>query len=283
MFYDWETLTCQDAQEGEFIALGDGTQIHFIRRGNPTGSPVILIHGLLSSALEWKWTLDALAPTHRVWAIDLIGFGYSSRVIEPCYSFKYYAGAVREFLDAQGVTQATLVGHSMGGGIALQCALDFPERIARLVLLAPSVYSFRWMNAIRFARHLPYLPRAVTRFISHPRVNRFALRTALDERHWDEEMLAARLRCSRVRGSGAALLAMSQSPLATSLPREFGEIAQPTLVIWGDRDPLLPVRYGQALVRELPNAELVILQGAGHVLHEEFPDVVNPLISRFLR
>ncbi len=286
MYYAWETLTCQDAEEGDFVTLGDGSQMHFVEGRPPTGvgdaGPIILIHGLLSSALEWKWTLRALAATHRVWAIDLIGFGYSARVIEPRYSFKYYAGTVREFLDALGLERATLVGHSLGGGIALQAALDFPDRVDKLVLLAPAVYPTGWLKTIRVALQVPYLPQAVTQFILHPRVHRLALRGALGMRGLDDQTLAARARCTNVRGSGAALLAMGRSALAASLPRGLGRVAQPTLILWGERDPLLPVHHGRRLVRELPNAKLAIVKGAGHVLHEEFPDQTNSLILGFL-
>ena len=98
----------------------------------------------------------------------------------------------------------------------------------------------------------------------------------------DEPMLAARIRASRVRGTLDALLAMSASPGATHHPEGLREIRNRALVIWGDRDLILPLRHGRRLARELLDAELVILEGAGHVPNEEYPQTVNTLMLDFL-
>jgi pimeloyl-ACP methyl ester carboxylesterase len=98
----------------------------------------------------------------------------------------------------------------------------------------------------------------------------------------DAEMLAARIRATRVKGTLDALLAMCASREASELPEELPQLEAPTLIIWGDRDNALPISHAKRLVRDLPNAELVILEGAGHVPNSEFPDRVNRLILDFM-
>lgn len=111
----WETLTQDDADEGDFVTLSDRTCMHDLARhpatvalgqeavvGGPS-SAVILIHGLMDSAQQWSKNIDVLAQAHRVWAIDLIGFGFSSRVTTPMYSMKMFARSIREFMDVQGI------------------------------------------------------------------------------------------------------------------------------------------------------------------------------------
>ena len=295
---EWETLACEDAEEGEFLTLADGAQMHYIERHPersrkaaesaptepPKDKPVILIHGLMSSTHEWTKNIDALAAAHQVFAIDLVGFGFSSRVTEPTYSVKQYARSVREFLDAHGIARAHIVGHSLGGAIALQFAHDYGARVDKLILIDPAAYIFRLFKAVQFASRVPHLPRTLgSLMLCNPHVHRSALRNALgDPTRLDEEMLAARMRASRVRGTLDALLAMLASPHVSDLPEGLSEITAPALILWGDRDTALPLRHGQRLARDLPNSELVILEGAGHVPNEEFPDIVNTLMLDFL-
>ncbi len=280
---EWETLSCADADEGGFVPLSDGAQMHYVVRGG-SGDPVILIHGLMSSAHEWRKNIDALAQAHRAYAIDLVGFGFSSRVSEPCYSLRYFAQTVHEFMDAQGLARASIVGHSLGGAVALQFAYDYPARTDRLVLLAPGIYLVKYVGPIRYAAQVPYLPRALMSLVvCNPRVQRVSFRNALGQAgRVDEETLSIRMRSLRVRGTLDALLAMATSPHASEMRLRVGDIQAPALVIWGDGDLVVPLRHGKRLVRELPHAELVILEGAGHLPNEEFPEVVNRVMTDFL-
>ena len=159
----WETLTCEDCEEGGFVTLADGAQVHYVARGD-SGSDVILIHGLMSSIGEWARNIDALAERHRVWAIDLIGFGYSTRMTEPIYSLKFYARTQSEFMDAVRIEHAHVVGHSLGGAIALQFAHDYPTRLARLVLVDPPAYIFRLLKGVRLATR-GLKPRDVSQWV----------------------------------------------------------------------------------------------------------------------
>jgi pimeloyl-ACP methyl ester carboxylesterase len=287
-FEEWESLSLDDAEDGDFVTLSGGARMHYVARGPCTGSgdepTLVLIHGLMSSAAEWARNIDALAQTHRVFAIDLVGFGFSTRITERCYSLRYFAQSVLEFLDAQGIARASLVGHSLGGGIALQIAHDAPERVDRMVLIAPGVYVFDLVRLVHLVLRVPFIPRALAcRVLSNPQMHASSLRNALgDPSRLDRGAVTARERAARVKGTVDALLAMACSPHASDPLEGLNGVTAPTLILWGDRDYILPLQHGERLLRELPDARLMVLKGAGHVANEEFPESVNRLILEFM-
>lgn len=280
----WETLSLDDADDGEFVTLSNGAHMHYVKHGG-SGSPVILIHGLMDSALNWSKNIDALAESHRVWAIDLIGFGYSSRVTEPTYSLKYFARTVREFMDTQKIKRASIVGHSLGGAVALEMAHDYPARVDKLVLIAPGTYRVNIPVALNLAARVPYVPRALVGMAvtsSHARMS--AWRNALgNPNRLDPKDAQQYTRPLRVKGTADALVAMAASPRESDLPAGLSQITARTLMLWGDKDVAVPVEHGEHHERHLPNAEFVILEGAGHTPQIEYPDVVNRLILVFLK
>ncbi len=279
----WETLAPEDAGVGDFVTLSDGARMHYVRRGEQ-GSPVILIHGLMDSALNWSKNIDVLAQTHRVWAIDLIGFGFSSRVTAPTYSLKYFARTVREFMDAQGIERANIVGHSLGGAVALELALAEPARVERLILIAPGTYVVNLPLALNLAARVPYIPRALIGMaMTSTRARLSAQRNALgNPAHFDPQAARTYTRPLHVKGTADALVAMASSPRASDLPAGLKNISAPTLILWGAKDLAVPVEHGGHHERNLPNAEFVILEGAGHTPQLEYPDVINRLVVDFL-
>lgn len=295
----WETLTQDDAADGDFVTLADRTRMHYLasaisnqqpaishQRSAVSGRPssVILIHGLMDSAEQWRENIGALARTRRVWAIDLIGFGFSSRVTTPTYSMKMFARSLREFMDAQGIARASIVGHSLGGAVALEFAHDFPERVDKLVLIAPATYLLQFRPELKLAKHLPFVPRALIGWtMTHRRARERALRDALgDPAHFDPEELARRTRPMRVRGTADALVAMLGSPHGSDLPQDLRRVIAPTLIVWGEKDRAVPARHGEYHARALPNAKLVAIENAGHIPQYEYPEIVNELIREFL-
>lgn len=282
---EWETLEVDDAAQGRFVELSDGERLHFITAG-VAGDPLILIHGLMDSTYSWTKNIDVLAQTHRVWAIDLIGFGFSSRMTARRYSLKYSARTVREFMDAQGIERATLIGHSLGGAVALQTAHDFPERVARLVLIAPGTF---WVGQIptvaNWAARVPAVPRALASIsTTSPRIRLASFRHALgNPAFMDEVQTSALVQTTQVKGSTDALVAMAASPRDSDLPAGLAAIDQPTLILHGDKDGTVPVRHAERHARAMPNARTIILEGAGHIPHIEQPARVNHLILDFLQ
>jgi pimeloyl-ACP methyl ester carboxylesterase len=245
---------------------------------------VILIHGLMDSAFHWHKNIDALAEHHRVWAIDLIGFGFSSRPREPNYSLKAYARHVFEFMDAQGIDRASIVGHSLGGAVALEIAHDYPKRVDKLILIAPATFLLQFRPQIKLAAHLPMIPRAIVGYaITSARARMAAWRGAVgDPSHVDLEEMEIRLRPQRVKGTAEALLAMLGSPHQSDLPEGLNRIIAPTLILSGKNDSAVPLRHGGYHEHGLPNGEWVVLEGAGHIPQSEYPRVFNRLVLDFL-
>lgn len=278
------------------LVLTAGGRMFAVDRG-PLSSgppPLLLLHGLLVTHHAFRAILDPLAmgtPTHpegrRVIALDLLGCGESDRP-DPDraegYALPWLAARVDEALGALGVERFDLLGHSFGGAVALQLASAAPERVRRLVLV----------DAVAFPMELPLegkmalVPRLgpllFTQLYRRADLRRYLLRTVstpelLDERavdvYWD--------RLGRDGGREAAyamLLQLTQLPgLRERLPR----VSAPTLVVWGDRDALLPVEIGEQLVALLPQASLAVVEGCGHAVAEERPDALLLRVEAHLR
>src|SRR3990172_11255761 len=141
---------------GTFVDV-DGVRVHYVEAGR--GEPVVLVHGWNGSTFSFRHTIPELARTHRVVALDLLGFGYSERPPRGDYSVTAQVRLVAGLMDRLGIPRAAVVGHSMGGGIAMHLALSHPERVSRLVLVdSVSVReSRRALRAGRVLRHFLFL------------------------------------------------------------------------------------------------------------------------------
>jgi len=245
-------------------------RIHYYSGGD--GPPVVLIHGLASRGDDWAPFLPTLSRRHRVYAIDLLGYGGSDRPRNVDYSIALETDVVRGFLDSLHVARTDLVGVSMGGWIALKLAAEHPERVRRLVLLDSAGFSFpTTLTADSFTPHdiaglqklidlqtdrAPHIPAFVAR--DFLRVNR--------EHAW---ILKAQFTSM-----------LSRRDL---MDGRVSRVTMPTLLLWGTRDQLIPYPVGLRMLRELPNAKLVPLKGCGHLAIVDCRQTAWPAIERFLK
>lgn len=252
------------------------------------GPPVLLLHGLGATKLSWLPLLSPLAERFRVVAPDLPGHGESSKP-RTAYTPAFYGGVVRRLLDALGEDRAVLVGNSMGGRIALEVAARAPRRVRGLVLLDPAVAGLPFPYYAQLLRLLPVeagaLPLPMRRrlvllgirqlFADPERLPGNAYQAGADE-------FVRIYRSSRAR---VALLS-SMRGLMADRARPFWERARrtdaPTLIIWGERDRLVPARLGEVLASSMPAAELATLPGVGHVPQFEAPEATVELVRGFL-
>ena len=243
-----------------------------------SGRPIVLVHDLFGSHEDFTAILQPLAEKMHVILIDLPGFGESEKPRKYAYGFEGFAETVLDALAALSLSRVTLLGHGFGGGIALTLASRHPSVVERLVLVDPAVYELRPTLLFRLART--------------PGLGRLLLKQLVGARSFGRLMPHSEARAAHVRveydrfnspdGREAAVLALDACsdlrPVRAVVPR----IATPTLVIWGDSDPLVSPHEGRRLARELARGTLVVL-GAGHWPHQELPALFVEHLLEFLR
>lgn len=259
----------------------DGVRVHYVEAGR--GDPVVLIHGWNGSTFSYRHTIPELAQNHRVVALDLLGFGYSARPAHGDYSVTAQVRLVSGLMDRLGIERAVVVGHSMGGGIAMHLALSHPERVTRLVLVdSASTREFR--RGLRFGRILRNFLFLLTPLVLHPKRRRMAAyRFAVhDPALLAPEVLDGYLRPLRMKGHLRGL-SQQMRDRGREAPIDPANITQPTLILLGEHDRVIPIASGDELAARIPNARLIRIRSAGHLPLEEQPESSNAALLRFLQ
>jgi pimeloyl-ACP methyl ester carboxylesterase len=269
---------------GHFLDVG-GVRIHWAELGAASAStPVVLIHGLTNSHLSWSRVAPLLAADRRVLMPDLPGHGHSERP-NAGYSLDWYTHIVARWLAAVGVERADIVGHSFGGGIAQMLLLECPERVRRLVLVAAGGLG----KAVGWWLRLASLP-GVVEHLGQPFMalgTRLALRGA--RRGVTPEDILALSQFNSRAGSARAFARSVRDVInwrgqLKHFGQRAGEIEKlpPMLVIWGDRDGLIPFEQGRAFAESLEGASFRAFPGSGHYLHNEQPEEFVRVVRAFL-
>jgi pimeloyl-ACP methyl ester carboxylesterase len=254
------------------------------------GPDMLLLHGLGATKSSFFDTAAALSRRYTVHAIDLPGFGGSSKPATAPYGAPYAARAVIGTMDALGIERAHLVGNSMGGRVAIEVGLKRPDRVGGIALLSPAVAFVRrdWQWLVRFARpELGMLPHSLGRQrIEQTFWALFADRDLVDPSVADivvDEF-------ERIYRSPGARLAFLSSARSIYLEAPFGRngfyprlasLQPPALFVWASHDRLIPEAFRHHVERWLPSAEQVVLDGCGHVPQVERPERTNGLLERF--
>jgi pimeloyl-ACP methyl ester carboxylesterase len=228
-------------------------EIHYQVVG--AGRPLVLIHGLSGSCRWWKKNLEDLARQFRVYVVDLVGFG-NSRNGHP-FALGEAAEHLARWMEQLGLERAALVGHSMGGHIAAELAAEHPHLVERLILVDAAVLPFEQsyiahtLSMLREARQMPmsFLPVLLG---------------------------------DSLRAGIATLWKAATDLLAADLRPKLARIIAPTLVIWGEKDAIIPLEFGKRLSRYLRYDELVIIKRAGHNPMWDCPRAFNQVVAEFL-
>ena len=252
-----------------------------------TGEPVILIHGLGATKASFLPTIDALAPSHRAIAIDLPGFGDSDKPLFGAYDPPFFANAITALLDAHKLDSAHIVGNSMGGRVALELGLKHPDRVNRLVLLAPSL---PWLKSRPWAPWLRLVPTQLGILQPTPRrlvemlVKQFV--PGSDE-EWtaagiDEFMRSYMTPLGRAAFYAAARNIYLEAPRGPDgLWTRLGSLTPDALFVWGLKDHIVPIGFARHVREELPAASHLELD-CGHVPQLERPRQTHQAMTRFL-
>ena len=267
------------------FVLVNGAKIHFQRAG--TGLPLLLLHGLVGSAKNWRRNISFLSRDSNVYAVDLFNMGKSERVPGLDAGLEATADRLASYMDAIGLDQADIAGHSHGGAVAMMFAARHPGRVRRLILFAPAnpfcdlgnqlIGFYQTRFGVWFARQIPSLPRRLKA-------------TALSRMYGDPSRMSGDSLDGYVGGLHIpgtidhVLQILRRWSVDMGLLRSAlaGLAAKPTLLIWGDRDRAVGLNSARQLQRTLPQSRLIVLPGVGHIAFEEMPDVCNQAMRDWL-
>ena len=281
----WQSVDWREHQRWMVI---HGRPINLIDLGE--GPAILFVHGLSGCWANWLEQMAVFASSHRVLAVDLPGFGHSPGHAGDS-SMPGYARLLAELLSELRIDTATVVGNSMGGLIAAELAASSPERVGHLVLVSPAGLS---TYANRLTSHGLPLVRRLERMLAlgaswaaansdaitrRPRMRELALKGVVAH----PGRLSAALAAEQVRGAGTdGFLSALESVVEYDLRGRLPLIACPTLIVWGEKDRLIPVRDAQLFAELIPGSRKVLYPDTGHVSMLERPEEFNALLADFL-
>ena len=264
------------------INLSEG-KVRYFKMGK--GSPLILVHGLGSSSINWFKNIVPLSKSHSVYAIDLPGHGKTYKSVSETPLDQAIAFMI-EFMDAMKIPEATIVGNSMGGLLALAMALEHPGRVSKIVLEG----SAGLRNDIAWFLRLMTLP-IIGEAITSP--TRTSIKNLLKRILYDTSLIEPALiesiyQSRKEPGNKTAMLSILRTGLSLKgLNSELifidrlSKINAPVLLLWGRNDKIVPVHHAEIAVHEFTNAQLHIFERCGHWPHIEFYKEFNRLVLRF--
>lgn len=245
--------------------------VHYLTGGK--GEPLIVIHGGGGSGRAWQQNAVELSKYYQVYIPDLPGFGHSKAISED-FDLSSYVTFVEDFSRSLGLGRFHLLGHSLGGGIALHYALDFPHKIKRLVLIS----SLCLGQEIAFWARIMSLPLFY-------RIAKKIVVSVFKAIGW----LVRNLNCPLGKLAPPSLLRMSigksimtAKGQTTVLANRLSELLMPTLLVWGAKDNIVPVRHAYVAAERIPNCQVRVFQGSGHSVYRQRIGEFSDMLVRFL-
>jgi len=267
--------------EGQFIDL-DGHSTHYRVKGD--GEPLILIHGFFFDSHMWDTSIDVLAQRYKVYAIDLWGFGYSTRAPLD-YGYNLYTEQLLKFMNTLDITQAHLIGQSMGGGTIINFSVLNRDRVNKIVLV----------NVAGMPNPLPLMARisnlsGVGEFmfgLGSDFMRRFTLGKNFfhNKDLLTEDYYQNIIRFHKIQESSEVMLTVTRSLFFDTLLEEIktlGQMDLPILIVWGREEKSINPTIAQKLSQILKSSHLEILDEAGHCSHMDQPELFNQLVIDFL-
>jgi pimeloyl-ACP methyl ester carboxylesterase len=259
------------ADDSRFLDV-DGVRVHFQEKGS--GPALVLLHGNNSSTYTWKDVFDELAARHRVVAVDLKGFGFTSKP-EGDYRVEVQAALVVRLMDALKIERAVLCGSSFGGGVALAVAIDHPERVRALVLVDSAAFTdHRGSTLAPSFVKWPYVGAAVSALaLMSDSIVRDGLKQSFhDDSKVTDERVAAYYLPLTTRGGQYAARRVREQRHFGRVEQLLQQVTQPALIIWGAEDEAIILEDGKRLQSRLSNSRLVVFDSCGHLPQEEMPE-----------
>ena len=284
IFHKEETLSKRP--QDQYVKLGT-INTRYWQRGDQ-GSPVILIHGLGASADIWMHNVKALAQNHQVYVPDVVGFGKTDKPDRE-YTAALFPTFINDFIRALNINKPTLIGNSLGGGIALQYTLLYPDKVDKLVLVDSAGFGIDAPLPLRLVS-LPLIGELMTwpgRFEAY-----FYFKDAVyDHSVLNKEFIDIYNEIHSLPGNQKSLLKVIRSivsfrggnrEMLEPVIKNLHRITQPTLILWGKQDRVLPLKHASFAKEKISNSKLHIFDRCGHMPQYERPEDFNKVVLEFL-
>jgi len=274
------------------VPVGD-IRAHYWEQGE-RGDALVLLHGVGCSVFEFAQNMDALSENHHVYALDLLGHGKTDKPGEEPYTIEHQAQFVLDFMTSVGLESAHLLGWSLGGRLALECAAMKPDRVKSLILVAPGGVDDQGgvILELRLAT-VPFLGELLG-----VRPSKFAVKRVWSKAFFDpgplvtEEFVDKKLEIQRQPGANQAFLKCLRSLFdfrgclpgpVQDIQKKMLTISTPTLVIWGENDLFISCHHSKVLLEKLPDVHVELFDHCGHAPHLEKVALFHEKALRFLR
>lgn len=280
-----DTLTARWAPPpSQFVPL-QGMQVHLRDEGPRTDpQPIVLLHGTSASLHTWDGWADALKGQRRVIRLDLPGFGLTGPMPDGDYRLTRYVGFVIALLDQLGVQQAVLAGNSFGGNLAWKIAVDHPQRVSKLVLVDAAGYPFDPASmpiGFKIAQ-IPALRPMMEHTLPRSMIESSVRNVYGDPSKVTPELVDRYQELTLRSGNRSALVERFRQSPSGEFTAQIPQVRQPTLILWGGQDRLIPPDNALRFQRDIAGSRLVMFDALGHVPHEEDPEQTVAAVQAFL-
>jgi pimeloyl-ACP methyl ester carboxylesterase len=260
-----------------------GINVYYELYTNDINKPVaVLIHGFLSSSFSYRRLIPMLKNDYTVLAVDLPPFGKSEKSVRFEYSYKNLARLVIHLLERLQIKETILVGHSMGGQIALNIVKQRPDLVKKIILLCSSGYMNRAQLPLIFSSYMPYFYLWVKYWLARQDVMQNLRNVVHDHSLIDDEMMEGYIQPFYDDRIFMALTRMIRDREGDLPSEDLRKIETPSLIIWGEEDRVVPVEVGKRLHQDLPNSTFFSLVKTGHLVPEEKPKHVFDYMMEFV-
>lgn len=249
---------------------------------NPSAPVMIMIHGFLSSCFSFRKLIPELKNQFHIYALDLPGFGRSEKSKTFNYSLKNYGQLIVDFINHLQLQNAYVIGHSMGGQVAMHAARLAPDSIKKLILIGCSGYLKRPSPFVVRCSYLPFFVHVIRRWVSKKGVRENLMTVVHNPELIDDDLIKGYAQPFNDQEIFHSLIRVLRHREGDMLPEELKEVRSPVLLLWGKHDRVIPLPVGERMVNDLPDAKLKVYEEAGHLLPEEIPMEVSEEICSFI-
>lgn len=266
-------------EQSRFLVI-DGSLVHFRVEGK--GSPILLIHGAFSSLHTFDAWSKLLASKYKVIRLDLPGFGLSGSRVDHNYSMEKYVEFLNDFLKRMKIRKCHVAGSSLGGWLAWEFALKYPNKVNKLILISAAGFLEDRNVPLPFKMaRTPFIGKVIKYAVKKNLLEQFVRQVYADQKKVTPELIDRYFELFSREGNPEAFLSLANGKYKDHT-NQLKRIKSPTLILWGEDDIWLPLENGYKFHERIPHAKLIIYEGVGHVPMEEIPEDTAQDLQTFL-